>query len=58
MSGILEVGTNGRGEVIITHPDLHPDANGVGHIVFSPTQARVLARILNKKAREADYERS
>ena len=52
----LEVGTNGNGEVVVNHPDLHPDANGVGHIVFSPRQARGLANLLNKKAREADKE--
>ncbi len=55
-AGDLEVGTNGKGEVVVNHPDLHPDENGVGHIVFSPRQARGLARILNKKAREADKE--
>jgi hypothetical protein len=39
-------------EVIINHPDLQPDANGVGHIVFSPAQARHLARLLLRKADE------
>jgi len=52
----LEVGTNGKGEVVINHPDLYPDENGVGHIVFSPRQARSLANLLNKKAVEADKE--
>lgn len=55
-AGDLEVGTNGQGEVVINHPDLETDANGVGHIVFSPRQARHLARILNRKADEADKE--
>ncbi len=55
-AGILEVGTNGKGEVVINHPDLHPDENGVGHIVFSPRQARGLANLLTKKAVEADKE--
>jgi hypothetical protein len=56
VTGVLEVGTNGAGEVVINHPDLHPDADGVGHIVFSPHQARMLARLLCKKAVEAVKE--
>lgn len=51
--GTLEVGTNGAGEVVINHPDLNPDENGVGHIVFSVEQARNLAYILLKKADSA-----
>lgn len=47
----LEVGNDGR-DVIINHPDLQPDANGVGHIVFTPAQARNLARLLNQNADE------
>jgi len=50
----LEVGVNKDCEVVINHPDLKPDENGVGHIVFTPAQARNLARILNKQARLAD----
>lgn len=38
---------------MINHPDLEPDENGVGHIVFSPAQARHLAMILLAKADEA-----
>ena len=30
--GTLEVGTNGHGEVVVNHPDLEPDENGVGDI--------------------------
>lgn len=52
----LEVGTNGDGEVVINHPDLMPDANGVGHIVFSPDQARNLAWLLQQKAHSAEEE--
>lgn len=48
--GFLEVGTNGEGEIVINHPDLIPDENGVGHIVFSVDQARNLADLLNSKA--------
>jgi hypothetical protein len=54
--GSLEVGTNGKGEVVINHPDLSPDEKGVGHIVFSPRQAQRLANLLHKKAVEADRE--
>lgn len=54
ITGVLEVGTNGNGEVVINHPDLQPDENGVGHIVFSPQQARNLARLLNDHANKAE----
>lgn len=41
IAGVLEVGISEDGrEVVVNHPDLMPDANGVGHIVFSPNQAR------------------
>lgn len=51
---VLQVGTTGGGEVIVNHPNLHTDAHGVGHIVFSPEQARNLARLLGKHADEAE----
>jgi len=53
VAGHLQVGVseNGR-EVIVNHPNLQADANGVGHIVFSPLQARSLARKLLEKADE------
>ena len=50
----LEVGTNGAGEVVVNHPDLQPDENGVVHIVFSPEQARQLAFLLQQKAHSAE----
>jgi hypothetical protein len=50
VEGFLEVGTNEQGEVVVNHPDLKPDANGVGHIVFSKNQARNLANLLLKHA--------
>ncbi len=53
----LEVGTNGAGEVVVNHPDLQPDENGVGHIVFSVEQARNLANLLISKAADASVER-
>lgn len=55
--GILEVGTDGKGEVVINHPDLMPDDNGVGYIVFSVEQAHALSRLLANKAHEAYEER-
>lgn len=53
MKNYLEVGlTEDETEVIINHPDLEPDENGCGHIIFSPHEARVLAGLLLKKADE------
>lgn len=52
-AGELEVGTDGKGEVIL---NLDRDRNGVGHLVFSPEQAYGLAKILNKMARRAVAE--
>jgi hypothetical protein len=51
--GYLEVGLNDRNEVVINHPDLKPDENGVGHIVFSINQAQHLSHLLAVKASEA-----
>jgi hypothetical protein len=56
VAGHLEVGTTGHGEVVVNHPDIDADKDGVGHIVFSPNQARALADLLNKKANDADIE--
>ena len=39
-------------EIIINHPNIQTDANGAGHIIFSPEQARHLARLLLRKAGE------
>ena len=57
VSGHLEVGTNLQGEVIINfdcRQGIAVDNNGVGHIVFSVKQARNLAKLVYKKAREAE----
>lgn len=54
VEGYLEVGVNDRDEVVINHPDLKPDENGVGHIVFSPGQALNLAQLLWKHANQAE----
>jgi hypothetical protein len=48
--GHLEVGHTAGGEVIVNHPDLQPDANGCGHIIFSAEQAIYLAGLLTGKA--------
>jgi hypothetical protein len=55
VAGYLEVGISDDGrEIIVNHPDLRPDVNGVGHIVFSPNQARSLAKLLSGKADEIE----
>jgi hypothetical protein len=57
IAGFLEVGrTDDTHEIVINHPDLKPDKNGVGHIVFSPRQARNLANLLIKHASYAEAE--
>jgi hypothetical protein len=53
--GELLVGVTEKGdEVVINHPDLLTDAEGNGHIVFSPRQARDLGRLLAKHAAIAE----
>ena len=54
IEGFLEVGCDEQDQIVINHPDLKPDENGVGHIVFSPNQARNLARSLIKNADSAE----
>jgi len=53
IEGYLEVGLNERDEIVINHPDLKPDENGIGHIVFSINQAQHLSHLLATKASEA-----
>jgi len=53
IEGFLEVGINDNDEIVINHPDLKPDTNGVGHIVFSINQAQHLSHLLAVKANEA-----
>ena len=50
----LEVGlSTDETEVIINHPELTPSPDGRGgYLVFSPQQARDLANLLLRKARE------
>jgi ribosomal protein S27AE len=53
-SGELLVGITEDGQnIVINHPDLQPDAEGCGHIVFSPMEAVNLAVILMKKSQVA-----
>lgn len=52
-AGTIEVGRNERYEIVI---NLDRDRNGIGHIVFSPRQARHLANLLLKHATEAVTE--
>jgi hypothetical protein len=51
--GYVEVGDDGL-DVIVNHPDLQPDDKGVGHIVFSPDEARHFARLLLNRAYQLD----
>lgn len=53
IAGYLEVGLNDNNEIVINHPDLKPDENGVGHIVFSVNQAENFSKMLAEKASEA-----
>lgn len=55
-AGTLQIGTDADGNVVVNHPDFMPDANGVGHIVFSPLQARQCALTLMKMAVRAELE--
>ena len=52
-AGTIEVGRNERFEVVV---NLDHDRNGIGHIVFSPRQARHLANLLMRHATEALVE--
>ena len=57
IEGFLEVGIDpDTDEVVVNHPDLKPDENGVGHIKFSVNQARNLGYLLIRKANEAEEE--
>lgn len=55
VAGVLEVSrTDDTHEIVIVHPDLKPDATGVGRIVFSTRHARHLANVLLEHATEAE----
>jgi hypothetical protein len=54
--GVLKVGHNENGEIVVNHPDLHPDENGVGHIIFSRQQARLFALLLLERVGMVEEE--
>ena len=55
VAGVLEVSrTEDTYEIVMVHPDLKPDASGVGRIVFSARHARHLANVLIEYATEAE----
>lgn len=57
VAGVLEVTrTDDTQKVVIIHPDLKPDASGVGRLVFSPRHARYLANLLIEHAAAAEAE--
>ncbi len=57
VAGVLEVGrTDDTYEIVISYPALKPDANGFGHIVVLPRQARHLANLLIEQATYAEAE--
>ncbi len=41
-------------DVVVNHPNIQPDADGAGYIVFSPRQARALAELLLKHAEQIE----
>ncbi len=53
---VLEVGTSGRGEVVINHPQMLVDENGCGFLVFSVEQAHRFAATVRKMADRAREE--
>jgi hypothetical protein len=56
VGGVLWVGRTEAHEVVVNHPDLKPDEHGVGHIIFSPRQARCLAGLLIQHAAFCEVE--
>ena len=53
--GFIELGSSIDGNyVIMRHPHIDLDMNGCGEIVFSPEQARELARLLVECADECE----
>jgi hypothetical protein len=53
VGGYVEVGVDENYEVVI---NLDRDRNGIGHLVFSPKQARNLAVILLSKSYDAERQ--
>jgi hypothetical protein len=57
IAGHLYVGVNLKNEIVINGGRAAVNEDGDWHIVFSPRQARDLARILLEQADEAESER-
>jgi hypothetical protein len=55
MKGILEIGTDESGNVVLNHPNIDQNESG-GYIVFTPDEADGLAVLLLKMARRARLE--
>lgn len=57
VAGFLEVGrTDNTHEIVISFPELKPDANGASRIVLLPRYARHLANLLIEHATYAEGE--
>jgi hypothetical protein len=57
VAGLLEIArTEDTHQIVISHPALKPDDNGLGHIVLLPRQARHLANLLIENAGYAEAE--
>jgi hypothetical protein len=57
VAGFLEVGrTDDTHKIVINLSALKPDADGLGHIVLLPQQARHLANVLIENASYAEAE--
>jgi hypothetical protein len=57
VGGIVEVWrTDDTHEVVINHPALKLDSNGMGKIVLPPRSARHLAHLLIEHAADAEFE--
>lgn len=57
VAGFLEIDRkNDTHEIIISHPALTPDSDGLVHIKLMPRHARYLANLLIENARYAEAE--
>ena len=57
VAGFLEIDRTGdTHEIVITHPLLKPDANGLVRVVLQPRHARHLANLLIENATYAEAE--
>lgn len=57
VAGFLQIDwRNDTHEIVISHPILTPDANGLVHIALIPRHARHLANLLIENAADAEAE--